>query len=184
MSSNRLMNQPTGKKAGVEAAAPRLMSDPKPEGKVFDLAAWVQGRGTATRNVRIFGDLDAFGEREKLGADLEAARALKDAALVKELKARIDALTVRMVEDYQDFTLRALTDSKRLELIEELQDADLDPTVSALTMLSHYVEAPEGVTVEGLAAMADWDPVQTNQLIQAMNELNSVVPNIEGSRPF
>nr|DAP09036.1 MAG TPA: hypothetical protein [Caudoviricetes sp.] len=183
MAANRLMNQSAGK-ASDNAGAPKLMSDPKPKGKVFDLAAWVQGRGTATRNVRVWGDLDAFGEREKLGADLEAARALKDTALVKDLKAQIDALTVQMLGDYQDFTLRALTDSKRMELIEELQDTDLDPTVSALTMLSHYVEQPEGVTTEGLVAMAEWDPVQTNKLIQAMNELNSLVPNIEGSRPF
>lgn len=170
--------------------AERLMSEgsgdsPKIETPKFSLTEWLDGRSQATRSVRIYGSLHLYGERERLGHDLEVARASKNTERVTELKQQIDDLTVQMQDDYVDFDLRGLTQSKRMELVDELEaSGDDNPETLTLQMLTHYIVSPPGVTADTLAALAEWDSTQAAELITAMNQLNSSVPNIGATRPF
>lgn len=150
----------------------------------FNLSEWVAGRERATRNVRVFGSFGLFAQREQAGDDLDIARATNDKARVEELQNLINDLTVRMRDDFVDFKLQALTTSRRQELAETLVAEDLEPETLSARMLAEYVVEPEGVTADDLLALVEWSEPQATKLLAAMNELNSTVPNIEGSRPF
>lgn len=151
----------------------------------FDLTEWLEGRGRATRTVRIYGSLDLFGEREELGYQLEAARATRDNDAVQNLKEKIDELTVRMQEDVLDIRLQSLTQSRLMEMREELAALDLDdPVEMTMLMLTNYVVEPEGLSAEQLLALAEWSPAQMNKVVEAMNQLTDSVPHIGATRPF
>lgn len=176
--SDRLLSEGADRKKGP--VVEQTMGE-----SVFNLSDWIDGRGQATRSVRVYGALELFGEREALGHELEAARAAKDADAVADLKARIDELTVRMQDDVMDFKLRGVTRSKQQEIqdaVEELETEDAETI--AMFLLSHYIVEPAGVTAEQLLGLAEWDFVQANNLVVAMNQLNQSVPNIGASRPF
>lgn len=175
MSEERLMGEP------ADSVPPeKLLGEAG-----FSLADWVAGITPRTETVRIYGSLHLFGQRSELGYDLEAARAAKDADLVEELKAEIDRLTVQMQDDYVDFKLQGRTQSRRKELAEEIQASKIeDPVVLSMMMVADYVTEPEGVSPEVLVGLAEVSPEQADLLVKAMNQLNSSVPNIGGSRPF
>lgn len=151
----------------------------------FSLSDWVAGITPRTETVRVYGSLHLYGQRSALGFDLEAARAAKDSARVEELKAEIDRLTVEMQDDYVDFKLQGRTQSRRKELAEELQASKIeDPIELSMMMVADYVTEPEGVSPEVLIRLAEVSPEQADLLVKAMNQLNSSVPSIGGSRPF
>lgn len=154
----------SGADAFVKAETPTLTPEK------FDFAAWVAGATPIRKSVTIYADgqvqaeIDVLKQREAMlpaGDERESVR-----AHLVELYRRVQASAAT-------FVLEGRTSEWVQQKAKELKKADIPDDIAGLHIAAAQIISPDGVTADGLHALAQVNEQAVNELMRAAVEVNT-----------
>lgn len=160
-----------------------LMGEPTKPG-IEDLWDFVAGFHPLTRAKVLYRRLDLLAVRDELAADLDEARITENSEAEEAILQRIREITTEIEQSRFVWKIQQLTDSRRVEILEECEAEKMEPTETYLRLLTASTIQPEGIELEQVKALVEVIPNQMAELVTDMLEMAEKTPNPRLTAPF